>query len=80
MWQQVVVYLCVAAAALYLGKYIFDSVRAIVKARSGCGEGCAKCAFAESHAKRVKGGSAATPGGVIPLSEVRTLPDRNARP
>ena len=29
MWQHIAVYSCVAAAALYLGRYIFDSVRAI---------------------------------------------------
>jgi len=79
MWQQAIVFLCVAAAALYLSKYIFDSVRAIVKARSGCGEGCAKCAFAESTQKHANKGAAA-PGRIIPLSEVRTLPNNHPKP
>jgi hypothetical protein len=79
MWQQVVVYLCVAAAALYLGKYVYDSVGAIVKARSGCGEGCAKCAFAESPQKHAKKG-AVSPGGIITLTEVRSVPNRQPKP
>lgn len=76
MWQQIIVYVCVAAAALYLGRYIVDGVRSIVNARSGCGEGCAKCAFAEPAQKR-SGGTAGSPAGsVIPLSDIRTLPGR----
>ena len=76
MWQQVIVTSCVAAAALYLGKYIFDSVRSIVKARSGCGEGCAKCAFAEQPSKRRGENAGAPSGAIIPLAEVRSLPKR----
>jgi len=76
MWQHVAVIVCVGVAALYLGRYVFDSVRAIVKARSGCGEGCAKCAFAEKPQKggKISGGSA--PGSIIPLTDIRSLPPR----
>ncbi len=76
MWQQFIVYACVAAAALYLSRYVFDSIRAIVKARSGCGEGCAKCAFAEQSATKKNASSGAPVGAVIPLSEIRTLSPR----
>ena len=72
MWQHFAVTICVTMAALYLGRYVFDSVRAIVKARSGCGEGCAKCAFAEQPKKR----GAKTPGSIIPLTDIRSLPPR----
>lgn len=74
MWQQWAVYLCVAAAAIYLGRYIYGSVRAILNARSGCGDGCAKCAFAEQP-KRART-SATPPGGIIPLADIRAVPKR----
>ena len=77
MWQQIAVMVCVAAAALYLGRYVFDSVRAIVKARSGCGEGCAKCAFAEQPKKKgAASTNASAPGSIIPLTDIRSLPVR----
>jgi hypothetical protein len=76
MWQQIAVYICVAMAALYLSRYLFDSVRAIVKARSGCGEGCGKCAFAAEPPKRGAKNSASAPGAIIPLTEIRSLPHR----
>jgi hypothetical protein len=76
MWQQIAVYICVAAAALYLGRYLFDSVRAIVKARSGCGDGCGKCAFAAQPPKRGAKSAGAAPGAIIPLTEIRSLPNR----
>ncbi len=77
MWQQIAVMVCVAASAVYLGRYVFDSVRAIVKARSGCGEGCAKCAFAEQPKKNGGGkANASAPGSIIPLTEIRSLPVR----
>jgi len=74
MWQEVVVYVCVAAAAVYLGKHIFDSVRAIVKARSGCGDGCNNCAFAARPSKRDAKSPVSAPGAIIPLSDVRSVP------
>jgi hypothetical protein len=74
MWQQWAVYLCVAAAAIYLGRYVYDSVRAILNARSGCGDGCAKCAYAEQP-KRSKA-AGAPPGGIIPLGDIRSAPKR----
>src|SRR5205823_15126685 len=76
MWQQVAVTVCVIVAALYLGRYVFDSVRAIVKARSGCGDGCAKCAFAEQPKKQGPKPAGSTPGSIIPLTDIRTLPPR----
>ena len=76
MWQQIAVMACVAAAAVYLGRYVFDSVRAVVKARSGCGEGCAKCAFAEQPKKSSGKANASAPGSIIPLTEIRSLPVR----
>ena len=74
MWQQIVVYLCVAAATWYLGRYVYDSVRSIVKARSGCGDGCSKCAFAEQPKKRKDSPSGSPAGSIIPLTDIRTLP------
>lgn len=76
MWQQVVVYVCVALAAIYLGRYLYDSVRAIVKARSGCGDGCSKCAFAAQPPKRAASRGSSAPGAIIPLSDVRAVPPR----
>lgn len=76
MWQQVAVYLCVAAAALYLGTYFVNSIRAIVKARSGCGDGCGNCAFAARAPKQVDKPISSAPGTIIPLTDVRSLPRR----
>jgi hypothetical protein len=74
MWQQIIVTICVVAAALYLFRYVYSSVRAIVKARGGCGDACSNCAFAEPVSKRVARKSGSAPSTIIPLTEVRTAP------
>jgi hypothetical protein len=78
MWQHIVAYLCVAAAALYLGRYIFHSVRAVIKARSGCGDGCSNCAFAERPKSKGDKSPAAASGKIIPLTDIRSLPHRKS--
>ncbi|HLJ56197.1 MAG TPA: hypothetical protein VKT77_14245 [Chthonomonadaceae bacterium] len=74
MWQQWAVYLCVAAAGIYLARYIYTSLRAVLEARKGCGDGCAKCAFAQQPKPARPSGT--PPGGIIALTDIRATPPR----
>ena len=76
MWQQITVYLIVAAAAVYLGRYLFDSVSAIIRSRSGCGEGCSKCAFAAKSPVPARKNGPKTLTNIIPLSDIRSQPPK----
>ena len=82
--QRVIALLMVAAAAAYLGRSLVTSARDFFAAKSGCGGGCAKCAFAEGGGK--KGERATKPTNaliapqpnVIALSDIRTMPHRRS--
>ena len=76
MWQQIAVYIVVGVAAVYLGRYLYDAVSSVINARNGCGEGCSKCSYAEQPAKKVDSMGSTTPGGVIRLTDIRTIPPR----
>jgi len=77
MWQQITVYIFVAVAAIYLGRYLFNSVRSVIQARSGCGDGCDKCAFSGESKVAKSATPASAPGKIIPLTDIRVLPPRN---
>jgi hypothetical protein len=72
--QQIITWLLVGLASLYLARIGVKSWKAMWSARGGCGSGCGKCVTAEIAAHRH---TAATPGSsrqVIPLSAVGRPP------
>lgn len=73
--QQIIVFLIIAAASVYLGRYVWQSVRALVSGKEGCATGCGKCAYAP---KNLDGKPISRPSGpnIIPLGEVRSLPHK----
>ena len=74
--QQIITFLIVGVAAVYLGRYLMQSARALFSAKSdGCAGGCGNCAFApkEGSAGRSDGTSASR-SQIIPLTEIRTVP------
>ena len=68
MIQQLIVAVIVAAAGIYVVRYLFQSVKGILTATSktGCATGCGKCEY-----------SAKSPGSpkseLISLSDIRVL-------
>jgi hypothetical protein len=72
--QRIIALAIVGVAAAYLGRCFLISARAFFSSRSGCGGGCAKCAFAQEVKSRSQ--STARRSDIIPLMEVRTLPKR----
>lgn len=68
--QQIVLFLIVTSAALYVGRYLWLSLSEVVKAKKGCGGGCANCAFSAEVGKARR--PAPPKLNVIPLSEIRT--------
>lgn len=77
MIQQALMIVVVAVAMVYIGRYLVDSIKEVLHAKSGCGGGCARCAFAEIHAK--KGATRPMPrASVIPLTLSARQTDRPA--
>ena len=67
--QNVILFTIVSCAALYVSRYVWLSLSEVVKAKKGCGGGCANCAFS---AEVGKGRRPAPPKlNVIPLNEIR---------
>lgn len=78
MWQQVLVYLIVAGAAVYLGRYLFGSLRSIVQNKKGCGDGCGKCAFAAKSEVPSRPNTSRQMPNIIPLTDIRSQPQRKS--
>ena len=71
--QQIITWLVVLTAAIYLGRNLVRSARAFFSAKGGCGSGCGKCAFAQ----QVQQAQKSPKSGVIPLAEVRSAPHKS---
>ncbi len=78
--QRISALIIVAVAAMYLGRSLLTSTRAFLQDKSGCGGGCAKCAFAEGgrdkperKASRLSAESV-KPSNVIAIADIQTLP------
>ena len=76
--QQTIALLIVTAATLYLGRSFIRSCRAFFSKRAGCGAGCGKCGFAPKEGAGAKPAANTRPN-IIPLSDVRILPDRQSK-
>lgn len=83
--QRLSALLIVAIAATYLGRSLLTSARAFLQDKSGCGGGCAKCAFAEGggnkmgrKANRIPA-EAVNPSNVIAIADIRTLPHKRGQ-
>lgn len=68
MIQQLIVAVIVAAAGIYVVRYLFQSVKGILNATSktGCATGCGKCEYSAKSAGSSK-------SELISLSDIRVL-------
>ena len=74
--QQILTFLLVGAAAAYLIRNAVRTLRAFLSGQGGCASGCGKCEFATKNtAFRKPAGTPQRPD-IIPLNEIRSLPDK----
>ncbi len=77
MMQQLIVAVIVAAASIYVVRYLIQSVKGILTATSktGCTTGCGKCEFS---AKSSGSKTSSTASNLISLSDIRVLHSQNS--
>ena len=66
--QQIITYLIVLVAAVYLGRNFVRSSKAFFSKKGGCASGCGKCAFAQQVKQAQK--QSAAKRSVIPLTDI----------
>ena len=76
--QQIVTWILVAVASVYLARLGYASWKAMWSGRAGCGSGCAKCISAEiaSHRHARGADSSRQTSNVIPLAAVHRAPSK----
>ncbi|HEV2472711.1 MAG TPA: hypothetical protein VGS41_08610 [Chthonomonadales bacterium] len=68
--QEITALIVVGVAAAYLLRAGYQSWKSLASGKSGCGEGCSKCAFAAPSRRGGQALQRKAPSGFVPLSDL----------